>query len=195
MFFPVGVLLATSQFASESRAEILLKYVQALAWPSVGLAIAVIFRDQVSSLIERVTTVETMGTKLEIAQKQMVQQVEALSTVVQTATDEVQESAIEFHLTREEMGRSNADPDSAEVRLRFARDLNDLRVQAHQSVSKLARMLGLERAYVFRVMNGNERPDLNTLHRIVLACNGDVEEWRRRWLESSGHDLLQDPKA
>lgn len=52
-------------------AELVLKYLQALAWPGVVLTLAVIFRHQLADVFKRVTRLETVAGSLEFAEQAM----------------------------------------------------------------------------------------------------------------------------
>lgn len=71
-------------------AELVLKYVQALAWPATAMAITFLFRQQLRQILLRLTRVEAAGASMEFAAAtvQLSRQAEAVEASLPTSGDD-----------------------------------------------------------------------------------------------------------
>lgn len=86
------------------------------------------------------------------------------------------------------MGRPEnpLDPDAGPVQA-FAYELRRLREKAgNPSYRKLAEQAHYSAAALARAAGGQALPTLELTLAYVAACDGDVEEWRQRWLDVAG---------
>ena len=75
------------------------------------------------------------------------------------------------------------DPSSGPLEA-FAWDLRKLRVEAGAPTYRtLARTTGYGASTLSQAANGAQRPSLDVVLAYVGACGGDVDDWRKRWLE------------
>jgi hypothetical protein len=84
--------------------------------------------------------------------------------------------------TRERLIMSASPEELADLKRRFAADLDRLRVSAGiTSLRSLARSTHYSHTSITDAVGGRKFPSLEVTTAFVTACGGDAAEWRRRW--------------